>query len=239
MNSGLIVDLETTGVDPLNDKIIEVGLLEFTVTADGTAKITRMFSYLEDPEEPLSEDIKKITGLDDELLAGQKTDWQQVRNLMQEAAIVIAHNAPFDRSFIEQRSELNDLNLHWGCSVKHINWQRHGYKTRALNYLAADNGFVNPFAHRALFDCATTFRLIAPHLQELISRSTLKEYLVSAVGAPFAVKDQLKARQYRWNGEQRVWAKTIFEDEIEEERAFLREEIYQGQSGQHQEEVIS
>lgn len=229
MDIGLIVDIETTGIDSEKDEIIEIGILEFMLEAGKKPAITNMYSALEDPGFPLSSEIKKITGLDDALLKGQKIDWNFVRKLFSRSSIAIAHNMPFDRGFLVKREELSDLGTHWACSMKHIDWLGHGFKTRALNYLAADHGFVNAFAHRALFDCATTFRLISPYIQELVSRSFLKEYLILAHQAPFATKDKLKENQYRWDARGRVWTKEVFEDSLEQERAFLKSHIYSGE----------
>ncbi|NRA66358.1 MAG: DNA polymerase III subunit epsilon [Pseudobacteriovorax sp.] len=237
MDIGLIVDLETTGIDSKNDKIIEIGILEFLAEDGVEPMITNMYSELEDPGEPISEEIQSITGINDDMVAGRQIDWSRVRELFGRADIIIAHNADFDRGFLEARPELAGIDIHWGCSVKHIDWHGHGFKTRALNYLAADMGFVNPFAHRALFDCATTFRLVSPYLKELITRSFMKEYKLLAVGAPFAVKDKLREAAYRWDAQQRVWGKTVFEDRLDAEREFLASEIYQG-SSRHEEHSL-
>ena len=241
MDIGVIVDLETTGLDPLKDQVVEVGLIEFAVSPDSAgglrAGMTGGYSALQDPGRPLPPEVAKLTGLSDDLLVGQSVDWAVVRETLSRASVVIAHNAAFDRAFLERRPELDGIKPHWACSVKHINWRQHGFKTRALNYLAADHGFVNPFAHRALIDCATTFRLVAPYLEELIRRSYLGEYLVSATGAAFETKDILRINGYRWNPEARVWAKNLLEDELEEERKFLATEVYKGDT-RHREEKL-
>jgi DNA polymerase-3 subunit epsilon len=245
MDVGVIIDLETTGFDPLQDRVVEVGMLEFVLTAAPDAPpgaglradMVGAYSGLEDPGQPLAQGVADLTGLSDAVLAGRVVDWDQVRQMLSRASVVIAHNAAFDRSFLERRPELAGLDLHWACSIKHINWHRHGFRTRALNYLAADHGFVNPFAHRALFDCATTFRLVTPYMEELIRRSHLREFLVSATGSPFETKDILRAQGYRWNPDARVWAKAVLEDELDEERAFLAAEVYKGASRHREEEV--
>ena len=112
--------------------------------------------------------------------------------------------------------------------MRHIDWQRHNFKTTKLNYLAADHGFVNPFAHRAVFDCATTFRLISPYLRELIARSYEREYLIKAVHSPFGSKEALRQRGYRWDPEERCWSRVCGETALGEERMFLAEHVYQG-----------
>lgn len=239
MDLGVIVDLETTGINPSLDKIIELGLIVFRAESGVEPAIVRMYSGLEDPKQPLAPEVTKITGLRDADLAGQTLDWAFIRRTLAEAAIVIAHNAAFDSEFLRLRPELEGLSLSWACSMKHIDWEQKGFKTRSLNYLACDHGFINPFPHRALFDCATTFRLLAPHLSELASRCYLKDYRVLAVGAPFEKKDLLKKMRYFWDGEQRVWYKDVLEDRLAQERSFLAAEIYQPGADRHQEMLLS
>mgnify|MGYP001259804353 CR=1 FL=1 len=238
MEYGLIIDLETTGIDPVNDRIIEIGLLQFGMEEGGEPTITEMYSGLQDPGQPLLPEIKKITGLDDVWLKGRAIDWLKVREFIESSQVLIAHNADFDSKFLMAMPEMSGLEKHWACSMKHIDWESKGFRTRSLNYLAADHGFVNPFAHRALFDCAATFRLITPYLSELIMGSHQKEFCFYAVNAAFEDKDKLKARRYRWNPEKKVWYKSIMENLLEEERAFLRDEIYQGREFQHKEEEV-
>lgn len=239
MDYGVILDLETTGIDPENDRIIEIALLEFGVESDKEPVISRGFSAVEDPGVPVSDEILKITGITREILAGQKIDWDYVRGFLANASIVIAHNAEFDRAFLERSGQLKDLKLHWGCSRRHIDWKKHGFRTTALNYLAADHGFVNSFAHRALFDCATTFRVVSAYLPELIARSYEREYLIKAVSSPFESKDVLKQRGYYWNPEARIWERTIPESQLEDERRFLAAEVYKSPgASRHQEEEV-
>ena len=234
MDFGVIVDLETTGLSPEKDAIIEIGILEFCLEEGSKPAITSMYSCTEEPDAPITKEIEKITGLSHQVLKGTKIDWELVRRMLSKASILIAHNAQFDAGFLRRRPELKGSNFHWGCSVEHVDWRAHGYKSRSLNYLAADHGFVNPFAHRALFDCATTFRVVAPHIDELIERSYERRFTIYAVGSPFESKELLKQRGYRWDGEKRSWHRNIFETELEAERSFLAEKIYAG-APQHQE----
>jgi len=228
MDFGVIIDVETTGLSPTSDKIIEIGLLEFQVGSAGKPELLRTYGALQDPGTNLSADIIRITGLSDAMVAGQSINWDIVREMLTRASVVVAHNADFDRSFIERVPELIGLNLHWACSMRHIDWRSKHFNAVALNYLAADHGFVNPFAHRAVFDCATTFRLITEHFSELVNRSHEREYLVQAVGSPFETKDLLRQRGYRWDADQRVWSRVLAESALPEERNFLQEQVYRG-----------
>ena len=237
MDFGLIIDVETTGLDPVNDQIIELGLIEFGVSGDELPRVIRSYGSLQDPKREISPEIERLTGISNAHVKDQAIDWAIVRSFFARAEIVIAHNADFDRRFIEATGELEGNSLHWGCSMRHVDWQSLGFKSLALNYLAADHGFVNPFAHQALFDCATTFRLIAPHLKDLIARSYEREFIVKAVGSPFESKNVLRERGYRWDAVERCWGRTISETALAEERQFLRGAVYRGEP-RHQEIAV-
>lgn len=237
MDYGLIVDVETTGLEASKDKVIEIGICEFGWEDGASPILLNMYGGLQDPGSALPPEITKITGITDAALRGQEIDWQLVRSLWERATIVIAHNAQFDRSFLMARPELRDMPKHWACSVRHIDWEEQGMGSRKLQYLAADHGFVNPFAHRALFDCATTFRLVAPHMKELVTNSYEPEYKIIAAQSPFESKDVLRARGYRWDNEGRVWHKTILSKHLAEERQFLSAEVYKGYCRHIEEQV--
>ena len=71
-----------------------------------TAEIIRVvgrYSGFEDPGYPLSDEVREITGITDDMVAGQAFDDDQVNALAQQATLVIAHNAAFDRPFVEKR----------------------------------------------------------------------------------------------------------------------------------------
>ena len=232
---GLVVDLETTGLDSDQDQIIEIGLLGFEWKDDQLPLMTMSYGGLEEFGGVLDPEVEQLTGLTTDLLNGKHIDWSLVRNWLLDADLVVAHNAPFDHGFLSGRPELADLKKEWACSLRHIDWSSHGYKTRSLNYLAADCGFINPFPHRAVFDCATTFKLISPHLSELVRRSAMPITLIKAIGAPFEVKDSLKERGYRWVPEERSWQRLLFSDSLVGEREWLESAIYRGNNSASEE----
>ncbi len=230
MKYGLIVDVETTGLNAKQDKVIEVGLVEFQIDVGGQHAITSMYSGLEDPKTPIPPLITELTHLTDDIVRGQEIDWRLVRKCWERASFVIAHNAEFDRAFLQSHTVLQDLPKHWACSLRHIDWRSKKFGSQKLNYLAADHGFANPFAHRAMFDCATTFRLISPHLTELIESSYEPEFELTAVGAPFETKDILKSAGYFWDNEKRAWRIRVGPRRLNEQREFLATQVYKGQS---------
>lgn len=239
LKAGIIIDIETTGLNCEVDRIIEVGILKFLLEDGEVPVVVEAYSGTEDPGVALSEEIRVLTGLSDGVLAGSRIEWATVKRLMVEASILVAHNAAFDRSFLLKRPELQPLTGRFACSQRHIDWKGKGFDSAKLTYLAADHGFVNPFPHRALFDCATTLRIVAPHMDELIRRSLEREFIISAWDSPFETKDVLKSRGYRWDSQKRVWQRLLGESALGDERSFLQQAVYKKGDLRHQEELCS
>jgi ATP-dependent DNA helicase DinG len=97
------IDLETTGLDPFKDTIIEVGAIRMR---DG--KIVEEFSTLVDPDRPIPTLITSITGIRNEDIIGaphiQKVV-PQIRAFVGDA-ILIGHNIGFDTSFLYRQGIL-------------------------------------------------------------------------------------------------------------------------------------
>src|ERR1039457_3270634 len=121
---GICIDTETTGLNHEKDKIIELGIVAFEydpVTAE-IIKVVGRYSGFEDPGFPLSAETTEITGITDDMVRGHSFDDDQVNRLANPETISIAHNADFDRKFVEARFPLFSK-LPWACTVSQINWQ--------------------------------------------------------------------------------------------------------------------
>lgn len=238
---GLCLDTETTGLSHAEDKVIEMGIVAFEYNP-ATAEIIRVtgrYSGFEDPGFRLSEEVREITGITDEMVAGQAFDDDRVNALAQQAALVIAHNAAFDRTFVERRFP-QFANLAWACSLTQINWQAERITARSLEYLLYKCGGWCINAHRALEDAEGLLGLLlgqlpvsgTPIFKALLERAHETTSRVYAVGAPFDTKDMLKQRGYRWNdgstGGCKAWWRDVPQEAEREELAYLAEEIYPG-----------
>ncbi len=93
-----VVDIETTGVDPLYDDIIDVGFLQF----EGTT-LVREYRSLVRSETTLSYFIQKLTGIDQGLI-NRAPLWEVVEPEVMElfGHHLIAHNADFEKSFLQE-----------------------------------------------------------------------------------------------------------------------------------------
>jgi ATP-dependent DNA helicase DinG len=96
-----VIDIETTGIDPLYDEIIDVGFLEF----EGT-KLVKKYSSLVKSGHELSFFIKKLTGISDQMLRKAPL-WHTVEPEVMDlyGATLLAHNAEFEEKFLSSHFE--------------------------------------------------------------------------------------------------------------------------------------
>lgn len=240
VRQGLFVDVETTGLDPTHDEIIELAMAPFRYTTEGRLlELGEPFQALREPSRPIPPEITAITGIDDDMVAGRSIDPDAVAAFAAPAALVIAHNAAFDRRFLERFADVFRTKA-WGCSMRQVDWSAEGYEGTKLAYLAAGAGFFYD-RHRASHDCLAALTLLAKvqprsgrtGLAQLLDQARRPTWRIWAENAPFDLKDQLKTRGYRWNAEgvagPRAWYVDVAEADHESEIAFLQTEIYRGE----------
>jgi DNA polymerase-3 subunit epsilon len=234
---GLFVDVETTGVDPASDRVIELAMVLFGYDAEGRVTgVEARFDQLEDPGRPIPPEIVELTGISDEAVRGKRIDEGEALDLIARAHLVVAHNARFDRAFLERRIDAFE-ELPWACSAQDVPWRREGLESRKLEFLAYRFGVFYD-GHRAVNDCIAGVHVLSrtlpkagvPAMAALLASARRQEVLFRAVGAPFETKDLLKARGYRWRPDRKVWWKEVPEDAAEAERAWLAAEVYGGPS---------
>lgn len=231
----VIVDVETTGLDSLSDKIIELGLVRgtFSPSAERITSILESHSQFEDPGIPIPEKITRITGITDQDVAGERIDDAWLAMMLQGDPLVIAHNAQFDRGFMEARFPACDKHI-WACSLSEVDWKSLGFGARKLEYLLLEQGYFYQ-AHRAEVDCLATAWLLHYKPESfplLLASARQKTIIVRALGAPFDVKDTLKARGYRWHGgdqgSNKCWWTVVTEPNLAAEQEFLNETYHDG-----------
>lgn len=234
---GVLLDVETTGLDPDVDEIIELAMLPFFYSDDDEiVGIGIPFNELRQPTRPVPAEVTKLTGIDQDMVAGKSIDPDAVSRFAG-GSLIVAHNAAFDRRFMEKFYPSFARNP-WACSMSEVPWKDHGFETNKLAFLAATSGFYYD-RHRAVHDCHAAVELLARPLAAT-GTSALKVLLASArtnsvrcwaENSPFEKKDILKARGYRWNGDNtgqpRGWWIDVTEADLSAEISFLHANIYQ------------
>jgi DNA polymerase-3 subunit epsilon len=196
----LVIDTETTGMDKKRDLIIEVGMLLVRYHRDSGVALELVASYsgLEDPGQPLSAVIQTVTGLCDADLAGQLMDDAEVERLLQQADLVVAHNAAFDRPFLERRWPQFKTKA-FACSVNEIDWMAAGFSSAKLELLVYHRGYFYD-SHRALNDCWALLFVLnqplppqnQPALAHLLRSAQTPSFLLN-LQVRFDDKDKLKS----------------------------------------------
>lgn len=95
----VVFDLETTGLDPKKDRIVEIGSVKF----DRRGIVAR-FSVLINPEIPMPSAASQVNHITDAMLKGKPVLNDALPDFIRFIgdAILIAHNASFDCGFINE-----------------------------------------------------------------------------------------------------------------------------------------
>ena len=234
----VVLDTETTGMDAERDKVIELALVKFEYDRNSgeVGRVLEVYDGLEDPGAPIPPESTAIHGITDAMVAGERLDEAAIERLLDGVGVVIAHNAGFDRPFVERRLP-GFASLPWACSLREVPWEAAGIGSAKLEYLAYRCGFFFE-GHRAEIDCRALLEVLrrpfgetgASALKVLLESAREPSLRVWATGSPFETKDVLRARGYRWEADKRVWYRDLAAAERAAELAWLKEHVYAGKS---------
>ncbi|WP_078553307.1 ATP-dependent DNA helicase DinG [Bacillus alkalicellulosilyticus] len=163
----VVIDLETTGQTPGNDRIIQIGAV---LLEDG--EITERFTTFVNPEIPIPSFIYHLTGITDEMVQRAPTFEQVVPELlpMLENAFFVAHNVTFDLSFLHKEIEEAGYKPFTGPTIDTVELarlllpQEQGYK---LVQLAEMLDIDHERPHQADSDAEVTAQLLLDLLTKL------------------------------------------------------------------------
>ena len=218
------IDFETTGLAESQDIVTEIG----AVLWDWEAKmpVLMLNELLKLPEGvKLNKVVVEMNGITEALLKkfGEDTQkaFKKLNKLSKTADYIMAHNVDFDKKFYTNSiarcgldAELNaKLWLDSSCDVAYPI----RIKTRKLVFLAAEHNFLSPYAHRAVFDVLTMFKVVQDYdINEMIRSASEQKYEIVA-DVLFEDKNKAKERGYSWDTAQRLWVKTVRESSLRQE----------------------
>lgn len=165
MREYVTLDLETTGLEPKRDRIIEIGAVKIS---DG--KVTGEYASLIDPQMEIPERITQLTGISNEMVSGKPKVQEVLEQLLHFCGELplLGHNIMFDYGFVKHQAV--------NCGMS---FEKQGVDTlkiarillpdlpsRSLQSLRVYYEIPQEDAHRALEDARTTYRLYERLKQE-------------------------------------------------------------------------
>lgn len=234
-----LVDIETNPAGRRGHDIIEIAMVLLVYDNQGRpGPVVGVLEQLQQPSVPLSTMTTRLTGITDAAVAGHRFDLSAIAEFLDKADFVVSHNAAHDRPLLEKLSW--DFAVKpWACSIADVPWAEYGVDTCRLVNIAEHYGLFFR-AHRAAEDCsallavlaATTPRQPRPAFQDLLASVQRESMQVDAIAVPFAHKDLLKRRRYRWvpdiDGSPAAWRVEVAPENLKAELAWLDRHIYCG-----------
>lgn len=209
----LILDTETTGLDPCQHQCIEVGAVLFDVPR--RAVLSQISFLLPCDQNP----ARSVNGIDPEV-SRLPQPWPQALEcfeaMLAAADVVLAHNAAFDRQWFGQ-GPLPEIDKPWLCSMEDLRWpaERQLRATPSVRDLALAYGVPVWAAHRALTDCIYLAQVFerCPELERLLQAGLEPRRLYRA---RLSYEERHKAREagFRWNEPiSGAWSRRLSEQE--------------------------
>ncbi|MDZ7355770.1 MAG: 3'-5' exonuclease [candidate division KSB1 bacterium] len=231
------IDVETTGLDSERDQITQLSIVY--IYYDGEGKVVGIregYNSYTDPGIPIPEHITRLTGITNADVKGKVIQESDIEGILKDVNMIIAHNAQFDRPFLERKFKIFER-FPWACSKVHIPWRDFAeFGSDKLEYILFKYGYFYD-AHNAISDCLAAAFLLTQKLPDgrgametLLGNAWKNDLRIWAVDSPFDSKDILRQNGYRWNngddGRPKSWHKYIPSDELTAEAQWLVQNIY-------------
>lgn len=163
-----VLDIETTGLDPCFDEIIEISALRVR-----SADVTDTFSSLVKPSEPVSDFITELTGITNEMLDDAPPIYDVLPRFIRFVGddIVVGHNVNFDINFLYDQSACLGLPPFGNDFLDTMRLSRKLFpelKNHKLDTLAQFFEVPRSISHRATADCEAT-NSIYRHICQYVS----------------------------------------------------------------------
>jgi len=154
MKGIIAIDVETTGISPEKERIIEIGAFR--------PETGEVFRTLIQPGRPLPERITELTGITDEMLADAPEEKEAIKawlDFMGDDTVLLGHNISFDHSFLVQairRCGFSEPEFYGIDTLKLSRVLCPELPNKKLETMVAHFGLTNERAHRAFEDAKVT-----------------------------------------------------------------------------------
>ncbi|MBI3241724.1 MAG: DEAD/DEAH box helicase [Chloroflexi bacterium] len=185
MTTFVALDLETTGLDPDRDTIIEIGAVKFTAK-----RIEGEYSTLINPGRPIPKFIENLTGISDAMVAKAPLLREALPKLVEFVGdgIIVGHSIKFDLGFLHKQRLFKDNNSLDTYDLAAVLMPAAG--RYSLGALAQATGIILPATHRALDDAR-------------VSQALYRKLFERALALPLDVLAEIVnvGQEIRWGGD--------------------------------------
>lgn len=214
-------DLETTGLDPQNDRPIEVGMLLYST---GQSKTLESAGYLVKSDVPVPSLITKLTGITqsavDKFGYDSRTALDSFIELMVQADAVVGQNIiRFDKRFLEAWGARHGIKIPERLYID-TRTDLPGVESKSLPYMAADHGFLNLFPHSALCDVQTCMKLVSMYDINAVVARAKEPLVILKAHVSYATNALAKARKFGWYDDKngtKFWYKVVKQSDVQAE----------------------
>ena len=227
------IDVETTGLDCNTHRITELGMVLYDTDRKQPLRMYCEYVKIDSNVPPM---ITQLTGITDGDLSSYGIPIEEAMAAYFEfcelAEYQVAHNAPFDRGFINAeitRIEAPGVpkDIPWIDTSVDVRYPE-GIQTRKLEFLGPAHGFLNPWSHRALFDVLSMLKVLDNYDINEVTRLAGEPdvTMIAICQKPWDDKaadgkkdtDKAKGMGYRWNGTAKQWQKKVKQSQISAEQ---------------------
>ena len=177
----VVFDIETTGFSPVNNRIIEIGAVKVS-----GGEIADKFSTFVNPDVPIPFEIEKLTGINDSMVIDAPSIEEVLPEFLAfcEGAVLVAHNAEFDMSFIKENAMRQNLKREFTyvdtVGIARILLPHQGKHT--LDAVAKTMGVSLENHHRAVDDAGATAEIFVKFIPMLKENGADTLAKVNAMG---------------------------------------------------------
>ena len=212
----LIVDLETNGLNPAVDVVLEIGAILYSIPYQTVVyQCSMLFDEADNPQAHLN---RIPPGVVSQLSAEIVSPFGAMfTEMMYKADYIVAHNAKFDRQWFNASNRVlvnrQGEPLPWLCTMSDFVFPKQSRSRLSLVTLCLDHDVSVWSAHRALTDCqliATLFdRMESPQVLrqmvvEAAERASRPKYLYQAK-VSFQERQKAKDAGFHWDKERKMW----------------------------------
>lgn len=214
----LSLDFETTGLDVVNDRVIEFGAVLYSTNQH---KCLDNQGMLVKTDKTITPEITRITGIHSAAVDrfGYEPDdvLSLIVEMMTNSDAVIGYNVRrFDEKVWDnwvQRAGLERIPKVWIDLFQDLPFD---VPTGKLSHVAADHGILNLFPHSAMSDAQTVLAIAAKYDPELLLTRAVSPTVVLVARADRSSNDLVKKAKFRWNPPNKVWWRAAKEQDVDQ-----------------------